>query len=349
MQIGKAFIFIVLFCLLCHFSVSQARCERRASIPRTLAIGHRGFLKNAPENTIPSFKMALDACADGIETDLRVTKDGKIVLFHDETLDRTTNCTGLLSNWLWDDLKYCDAGSWFSDEFIGTRIPEMSELLNLIKTHEEENKTNVFVVMDIKDLNFNASRLVPIVKEFSMESRVIASCWTQQQLDSFAQYFPIVARQVLSARLEGDWKDEEFWESMLEKGVRGFSLAYPTITPDFVDAAHRRLSSVVSWTVDAEADMKSCIVAGHDGIITNDVATLIEAISSYPWNNHRHFGGHYPGSHHRDDEDQNPGSTWVSWWAFVLISIGSFCIGAIGASTFYALKLLPRFEGKLPS
>ena len=93
------------------------------SLPLPLIIAHRGDVTNAPENTIPAFKKALELGADGIELDVRLTREGKLVVFHDRCLDRTSNGKGPVNHWTQDQVRSLDAGSWFSPEFQGERPP----------------------------------------------------------------------------------------------------------------------------------------------------------------------------------------------------------------------------------
>jgi len=92
-------------------------------------IGHRGALGLAPENTFAGFDLALEMGVDGIETDVQRTKDGKLVLFHDDDLDRTTNGTGVLQETTWQELQQLDAGSWFDDKYVHEHIPLLIEVL----------------------------------------------------------------------------------------------------------------------------------------------------------------------------------------------------------------------------
>ncbi len=105
----------VLACLLLLAAAVVAR--------RPLIIGHRGAPSECPENTMVSFRAAVDAGVDGLETDLRTTKDGYVVLIHDESVNRTTN--GGLRNvrdMTFAELETLDAGSWFSPAFAGTQV-----------------------------------------------------------------------------------------------------------------------------------------------------------------------------------------------------------------------------------
>src|SRR5947208_1574738 len=91
--------------------------------------GHRGAAGLAPENTFAGFELALALGVDGIETDVQKTKDGKLVLFHDSLLDRTTDGAGALQETTWQTLQQLDAGSWFDSAYAGERIPLLIEVL----------------------------------------------------------------------------------------------------------------------------------------------------------------------------------------------------------------------------
>jgi glycerophosphoryl diester phosphodiesterase len=94
-------------------------------------IGHRGVAAHAPENTLPSFALALSLGVQGVEWDVRVARCGTPVVFHDETLERTTNGTGPLASMTFEAMGALDAGGWFAPRFVDTRIPSLQEALAL--------------------------------------------------------------------------------------------------------------------------------------------------------------------------------------------------------------------------
>lgn len=96
---------------------------------------HRGWCSDYPENTMPAFKAAIEVGVDQIETDVRITRDGELVLIHDSTVDRTTNGTGKVCDKLFSELRALDAGSYKGEQFKGTQIPTFIELMELIKDH----------------------------------------------------------------------------------------------------------------------------------------------------------------------------------------------------------------------
>lgn len=105
------------------------------SLPSTHAsfkIGHRGACGHCPENTIASFKKALEYHVDYIEIDIQMSLDGKIVVFHDSTLERTTNGKGRVQDFTYEELAKLDAGGWYGEQFKGERIPLLSTVLDEI-------------------------------------------------------------------------------------------------------------------------------------------------------------------------------------------------------------------------
>lgn len=103
------------------------------SWPGIIAVGHRGTVRFAPENTIAAFKKAIEMGLDLIEFDVRETKDGHLVIMHDETVDRTTDGSGRVSELTLAEIKRLDAGSWFGAQFKGERVPTLDEALEVLR------------------------------------------------------------------------------------------------------------------------------------------------------------------------------------------------------------------------
>ncbi|MGM0420972.1 MAG: glycerophosphodiester phosphodiesterase [Bacillota bacterium] len=94
---------------------------------------HRGYSGLYPENTLLAFEKALEAGADIIEFDIHISKDNEVFVIHDEELDRTTDGSGLIGEHTAAEIKNLDAGSWFSQEFAGEKIPTLAEVIDLIQ------------------------------------------------------------------------------------------------------------------------------------------------------------------------------------------------------------------------
>jgi glycerophosphoryl diester phosphodiesterase len=114
-------------------------------------IGHRGLLREAPENTLANFAACIDLGL-GFELDARRTKDGVLVVLHDETVDRTTNGAGKVADLILADVQKLDAGAWFDPAFTGQRVPTLEATFQLVREH----KSKVLIAVDLKieDANY---------------------------------------------------------------------------------------------------------------------------------------------------------------------------------------------------
>ena len=109
-------------------------------LPRDVGVCvHRGDSRCAPENTIPAFRLAVEKGAQQIEFDIRSSRDGRLMIMHDPTLDRTTNGTGPLAARTFEELRKLDAGSWKGPQWKGTRIPTFREVLDTVPPYIQLN------------------------------------------------------------------------------------------------------------------------------------------------------------------------------------------------------------------
>ena len=113
-------------------SIRQPARVEHVQMPTRGICAHRGASDTHPENTITAFREAIRLGAQMIEFDVATTKDGKLVLMHDRTIDRTTNGSGRPEEWLLVDLKKLDAGSWKNSRFEGEQIPTLGEALDFM-------------------------------------------------------------------------------------------------------------------------------------------------------------------------------------------------------------------------
>src|ERR1700761_4517845 len=127
-------------------------------------IAHRGEHLHHPENTMPAFQAAIDAGADYFELDVRTTSDGKFVLMHDGTLDRTTNGTGEVHKHTFDEIRALDAGVKFGAAFAGTKVPTLDEAFDLA-----HGKINVYVDTKYAD----PQQLVDTIVRHDMQDHVV--------------------------------------------------------------------------------------------------------------------------------------------------------------------------------
>lgn len=138
-----------------------------------LIIAHRGASKYAPENTMPAFELAYEMKADGIETDVQLTKDGIPILIHDEDLRRTTNGYGLVGDYNLVELRTLDAGKFFSNAYTGTKLITLDEFLDWAKDKSLclnlELKNNKIAYKNIEE------KVLDTVSKFSVKERTTLS------------------------------------------------------------------------------------------------------------------------------------------------------------------------------
>jgi len=262
------FVVLVSFCF--FFGIAFA-----SSIP--FVVAHRGYSGVAPENTIPAFVKAAEVGCAGIEIDVLYTKDNQLVVIHDETLDRTTNCSGLVNDSTYEELKDCDAsyvqGQNFS-QYRGTKIPLLSEVIAIAMNY------SMFVVIDYKSSVPIGASVKEVMDNYTtMTSLIYGSCWYPWQMEDFGANLPGAPRQYLTSGV--NTSAPGFWDTVVGAGANGFSIRHSTINKDFVDQAHSRLLSVAVWTVNNETEMGYAVSYGVDAILTDYPPLLLQVIQNY--------------------------------------------------------------------
>jgi len=153
---------------------------------RVILAAHRGDKKRYPENTLPAFEAALRFGVDMIETDVHMTLDGELIIIHDRNLKRTTGYDGFTDQTLLDNIRQLDAGSWFSEDFLGTKIPTLAEFIDLIKD------TDVLINWELKDYPndvgdefafSSADKLISAITEAGLERRSMINSFSDRVLE----------------------------------------------------------------------------------------------------------------------------------------------------------------------
>lgn len=154
-----------------------------------LIFGHRGASAYAPMNTIPAFELAAEQGADGIELDVHLTSDGELVIIHDSTVDHTTDGEGIVTEKSLAELKELDAGTWFSDEFSGVRIPTLGEVFEAVG---EKLIINVEIKTLSRDGDGTEQAVAACIQNYDMIQSVIISSFNPYVLKRFRRLIPQV-------------------------------------------------------------------------------------------------------------------------------------------------------------
>lgn len=151
--------------------------------------GHRGAAGYAPENTLASIRKAMDLNVDRIEIDIHQTKDSIVVVIHDDSVDRTSNGTGLVSDLSFEEIRKLDVGSKFSKEFKGEKIPNLEEVLQLVDGTFE-------LIIEFKDGNDHYPKIEEHVIELLHKYNVVDQCiihsFNTQVLERMHEKLPTV-------------------------------------------------------------------------------------------------------------------------------------------------------------
>ena len=236
-------------------------------------IAHRGYSRIYPENTMIAFQKAVEAGCDAIELDLQLSKDGELVIFHDDILERTTTGKGLISQFTKKELMDLDASKLFHGTHEDQRIPSLEEYFHYIKDK------NIKSVIELKKkINAEAKmeeKVTEMVRSFRLSEKVIISSFSQES---------IIRSRILAPEISTALITDYF---MYRGGKIAKSLGAAYIHPrhlfllPFVLSEMKREGILVQpWTVDEEKRMRWLIRAGVNGIITNDPKLLHEVIQS---------------------------------------------------------------------
>lgn len=138
---------------------------------------HRGWCSKYPENTLEAMQAALDLGVDQLETDVRITKDGELVLMHDGTVDRTTNGTGAVNQMTLEELRQLDAGSYKGTEYAGFKIPTFIEFMELVKDHPTitlDIELKEYPILGNEEVAFSVcDRVLKIIDDYGFTDRCV--------------------------------------------------------------------------------------------------------------------------------------------------------------------------------
>ncbi|ADK05275.1 TPA: glycerophosphodiester phosphodiesterase [Bacillus anthracis] len=235
-------------------------------------IAHRGASAYGPEHTIAAYKLGQQLKGDYIEIDLQMTKDGHLVAMHDETVNRTTNGTGLVKEHTLEEIKRLNTGSFFNEkhpslakkEYENAKVPTLEEIIEMlghdVKYYIETKSPDEYPGMEEK--------LLEIINHYEIQDKVIIQSFSEESLQkvhSLNVNIPLV--QLLSYK-----KAVQLTESEIEKYSTyciGFGMNYKYVDAAYVKKIKKHGLEVHPFTVDNETDMKKLILWGVDGMFTN--------------------------------------------------------------------------------
>jgi glycerophosphoryl diester phosphodiesterase len=262
---------------------------------KPLITAHRGFAEVAPENTMSAFEAALQAGADACEFDVHMTLDGTLVVFHDDTIGRTTNGTGVLKELTYAYLSTLDAGSWKDPKYAGEKIPTLHQTLTFFQ------KNNMVAVLEIKVADI-VDEILDMLYATKMDKRTVIISFEESAISKIISEKPEIPALLLLANVAyntGSTQNKvdnisQKADQIGTKYVGPFSFQLekldPAVLPEViyklsnnidpgelplaldaetVAALHEKGYLIDAWTVDSEENIRDLVTFKVDFLTTN--------------------------------------------------------------------------------
>ncbi len=225
---------------------------------RALVTAHRGDSKHAPENTMAAIRLAMENQADIIEIDVRQTRDGVLVLMHDESLLRTTGVDKLIGEVDYEFASMLDPGSDFSQEYAGEKIPTLREVIEFGKEND------LFYNIELKPEDYYdgyVENIVALIEEYEFQDNCVVASANQDALRKVKILNPDIKTICILHVVYGNFQDMEF--------VDGYSIRHNFVNKDLVKKIHGFGKEIYVWTVNSETTIKRLLLLDVDSIITD--------------------------------------------------------------------------------
>lgn len=233
----------------------------------TEVTAHRGASGDYPENTMSAFRGAAELGADWIELDVQQTKDGRIIVIHDTNFKRTTGLNRNTWELTYDEVSRLDAGSFFSPEYAGERIPLLSEVVEFAR--ENLIKLNIELKPTGHETDFEKT-VVDIVTEQDFLDMCVITSQVYRVLENIKEYSPDVQTVYVMSLAYGHI-------TVLEAADH-FSVEAANVTEKLVDRVHGEGKQLYAWTVNTESGIRRMVDLNVDNVITDNVILAKETI-----------------------------------------------------------------------
>jgi glycerophosphoryl diester phosphodiesterase len=236
-----------------------------------LAVAHRGDPMIKPQNTRSSFLSALAYDIDMIETDVNMTKDGHLVVIHDQIVDFTSNGKGEVAGYTLAEIRRLDFGSWMGQSFSGERIMTLPEILDLVG--ERDVALNIEIKNGPRVYEGIEEKVIATVNESGAVDRVIVSSFDHRSIKKVKGLAPRILCGIL---FSGAFIDPITPARLA--GADGLHPEYNWVREELVTAARAAGLFVNVWTVDSEQQIQRMAALGVSGIISNYPQRLVATL-----------------------------------------------------------------------
>ncbi len=248
-----------------------------------LIIAHRGASAFAPENTRAAFQKAVELGAEGIEFDVRLARDGVPVVFHDVTLQRVGQKSGVLSDFTSEELQNLDIGSWFNRKnpkkaekgFAAETVPTLARLLEHLRDYDG------LLYIELKHTDAETSAMVEavsrIIRQTNLLPNIIVKSFNLDAIYQMRRQIPEVRTAALFAPKFRTilHKETRLLEKAIECEADEISMHYSLATQSFIKKAGKSGFRTTIWTVNSLIWVRRAFEMGVNAVITNDPAKLL--------------------------------------------------------------------------
>lgn len=259
---------LVCLCIVSLFGFFACQNEDKQVHPRRKVIvtAHRGASGLAPENTMAAMSKAMEIGAEYAELDVQEIADGSLILFHDKTLNRSTNSTGNIWEMRLEDLQGVDAGSWYDEKYRGEPIPTLEAVIDSVYG---KMKLNIELKMNGHEKQL-VERVVELVREKNFVDECVITSFDREAVRKVKQLNPKITTGFIFSEMPN--------ENVLTGEFGLLSMKKTLVTEDFINKAHKVNKKVHVWTINERDEMSQFISMGVDGIITDRPDVLIELL-----------------------------------------------------------------------
>lgn len=238
-------------------------------LKKSTIFSHRGLNRFAPENTMSAFDRSVQSGATWIETDVDIIADDTVIVMHDSTTDRTTNQSGSIYDLTRHDLDSIDAGSWFSQDFAGEKVPTLDDIVAFANKHQVNFNIELKANKQGKDRSIKlVEATIDSLAKLAPNIEIIVSCFSPLLLAELGKRAP----QYSLALLTNAYTLNEDWLSVLQMcGATYLHPEHTSLTRDLTSQIREAGFKINPWTVNSMARANELINWGCTGIIT-DVA-----------------------------------------------------------------------------
>jgi len=243
---------------------------------KPLIVAHRGSSSTTPENTISAFRQAIIDRADAIELDVHLTKDGEVIVIHDERLARTTNGSGYVRKHTLADIKKLDAGSWFQNKYAGENVPTLAEVFS-----EFRNKVGINIEIKTESMRRQnmliVKKCVALIESYNLTKSILVSSFHHPFIRGVKELNPNIPTGLLCSHIHRGFKSNI--SLAISVGAEYLILAGSMVSKRIIDTAHDNKLLVGEYTINTVRRAERAHQLGIDAVITNTPNRIKEILT----------------------------------------------------------------------